>query len=89
VYHYVRMHVAVGSVTLTDEEQFHAPGKTTTKEIRESKERPKAQSVPALVMTDLQLPESNLQDMSTIAEEDDEALEAYFRSACQNRQSEV
>ena len=89
VYHYVRMHVAVGGVTLTDEEQFHAPGKTTTKEIRESKERPKAQSVPALVMTDLQLPESNLQDISTIAEEDDEALEAYFRSACQNRQSEV
>ena len=83
------MHVAAGSVTLTDEEKSYVPEKTTTKEVKESKEcRPKAQS-PALVMTDLQLPESNLQDMSTIAEEDDEALEAYFRSACQNRQSEV
>ena len=89
VYHYVRMHVAAASVTSTDEGKSYVPEKITTKEVKESKEcRPKAQSVPVL-MTDLQLPESNLQDMSTIAEEDEEALEAYFRSACQNRQSEV
>ena len=85
LYHYVRIHVA--ETVVTEQEVASVASMWVPEIIKEDNEYKTTKENSAIRMTDLQLSKSNLEEMSTIDEEDDEAMEAYFRSACQNSQA--